>query len=409
MPEKGTSPTTTEFTGEEIAGLRNETPGCREVIHLNNAGAALMPDPVVDAIHAHIDLEARIGGYEAAEIRAPAIAHVYEAVASLLNTDGRNIALVENATVAYSQALASIPWREGDTIVTTNCDYVSNQMMFLSLHKRFGVRLMRAPDHAEGGVDVSAMEKLIAKHSPRLVAVTHVPTNSGLIQDVEAIGRLCRDRGTLYLVDACQSAGQLSLDVAALRCDFLTASSRKFLRGPRGTGFLYVSDRVLEEGYEPLFPDLRGAEWAEADEYIPYPTARRFENFEYAFANVLGMGEAVSYALALGLDRIERRVATLADLCRRRLKELPGIRVLDRGPRLCGIVTAKAGDRDVGALVDALRHRSINTSKSPRNFALIDFDRKGVEEGALRISPHYYNVEEDIDAFAASLRELLSA
>lgn len=408
MPGKTPASPLPDFSSDEIVRLRDETPGCAEVIHLNNAGAALMPDVVIEAIHAHIDLEARIGGYEAAEARASAINHAYSAVASLLNADSRNIALVENATAAYSQALASIPWREGDTILTTNCDYVSNQMMFLALHKRFGVRLVRAPDRPEGGVDVEAMERLIARHSPRLVALTHVPTNSGLVQDAEAVGLLCRDHGRLYLVDACQSAGQMPLDVEALRCDFLTASSRKFLRGPRGTGFLFASDRVLEEGYEPLLPDLRGAEWSDPDEYVPAVTARRFENFEYAFANVLGMGEAVSYALNLGLDRIGRRASALAETLRTRCRELPGIRILDRGEHLCAIVTLKVGRRDVGALVDALRRHGINTSKSPRNFALIDFDRKGIEDGALRISPHYYNTEEEIDSLMEALREELA-
>lgn len=396
-----------DFSTEEVEQLRKATPGCAEVSHLNNAGAALMPGVVVDAIHAHVDLESHIGGYEAAEIRASAIEHVYVAIASLLNADRRNIALVENATAAYSQALGSIPWRRGDTILTTNCDYVSNQMMFLSLHKRLGVQLVRAPDQPSGGVDVEAMEQLIARHSPRLVAVTHIPTNSGLVQDAEAIGRLCRRRGVLYLVDACQSAGQMPLDVGKLGCDFLTASSRKFLRGPRGTGFLFASDRVLEQGLEPLFPDLRGAEWSDPDDYTPVTTARRFENFEYAFANVLGMGEAVSYALDLGLERIERRASALAARLRERLADLPGVEVLDRGERLGAIVTLKVGPHDVAGLVDGLRRRGINTSKSPRNFALIDFERKGVVDGALRVSPHYYNTEAEIEALVEALAEIL--
>ena len=276
--------------------FRSETPGCRNKIHLNNAGSALMPAPVISAITDHIELESRIGGYEAQDAQHQAIEVAYQSVADLIGTKGRNIAFMENATASFMQALSAIPFKRNDVILTTRNDYVSNQIQFLSLQARLGVKVIRAPDGTEGGVDVSAMSGLIHSHRPRLVCVTHVPTNSGLEQDIESIGDACRSAGTIYLVDACQSIGQMPVSVQDIGCDFLSATARKFLRGPRGSGFLYVSDGMLERGLEPLFIDMRGASWTGQDSYQAVDSAMRYENWEFAWSQVLGTGAAAAYA-----------------------------------------------------------------------------------------------------------------
>jgi selenocysteine lyase/cysteine desulfurase len=390
-----------------LAALRSETPGCRERIHLNNAGAALMPEPVARAIHDHVALESRIGGYEAAEARADAIAAAYRSVAELIGARAGNVAFTESATASFAQALSSIPFERGDLVLTTRNDYASNQIQFLSLRARLGIEVLRAPDVPEGGVDVAAMADLIRRRRPKLVCVTHVPTSSGLVQDVAAVGSACRDQGVLYLVDACQSIGQMPVDVSRLGCDFLSATSRKFLRGPRGAGFLYVSDHALELGLEPLFLDLRGADWIAEDRYRPARGAERFETWESAWALVVATGEAARYALAIGLADIEDRVRRLAARLRAALRAIDGVRVLDAGSNLCGIVTAAVGDRSPPELVAALRKRRINTSAQVRSYAVLDYDRKGVA-GALRLSPHYYNSEEELDEAVAALRAILS-
>jgi selenocysteine lyase/cysteine desulfurase len=390
----------------DIQRLRADTPGCRERVHLNNAGSALMPNPVVRAIQDHVTLESRIGGYEAADARQDAVQIAYRSVADLIGTQPRNIAFTENATASFIQALSSIPLERGDVILTTRNDYASNQIQFLSLQARLGVRILRAPDRIEGGVDVQAVADLIRRHRPRLVCVTHVPTNSGLVQDVSAIGSVCSDADVLYLVDACQSVGQLPIDVAELRCDFLSASSRKYLRGPRGAGFLYVSDRVLDQGLEPLFIDMRGANWVAQDRYCAVSDAGRFENWEFAWALVLATGEAARYASAVGMELIRRRVLALADRVREGLGRIDQVRLLDRGSELCGIVSAAIAGRDPAQLVTALRSRGINTSAQIRAYAVIDYDEKQVT-ASLRISPHYYNTEEEIDLAVSTIRELL--
>ncbi len=390
----------------DLTRLRAETPGAAHCTHLNNAGASLMPAPVLAAIRAHLELEAHMGGYEAADRVAGEVAAVYDAVAQLLDTTPGNVAITENATASFQQALSSVPFRPGDVLLTTTNDYVSNQIQYLSLERRMGIEVVRAPDRPDGGVDPLAMAELIHRRRPRLVAVTHVPTSSGLVQDVTAVGEICRSEGVLYLVDACQSVGQMPVSVAELRCDFLSGTARKFLRGPRGVGFLYVSDRVLDSDLEPLFPDLRGADWVDDRLYQPAPDARRFENWEFPYALVLGFGAAVRYALDVGLQAAAVRARALAGRLREGLSSLPGVQVLDRGPELCAIVTAAVPSWTARELMLDLRREAIHTSVLTREAAVLDFDDKGVED-ALRLSPHYYNTDEEVDRALSALESRL--
>lgn len=380
----------------DIQTLRNDTPGCSLHTHLNNAGASLPPLPVSKVVQDYLTEESLHGGYEVAAKHAANIAGFYDATAHLLNTQPRNIAFASSATDAYFRALSSIPFEPGDVLLTTDDDYVSNQIAFLFLQKRFKVKLLRAEKLPEGGVDPQSMEELMEKHQPKLVAVAHVPTNSGLVQDVEAIGQLCRDRDIWYLVDACQSAGQIPLDMTKIGCDFLAATMRKWLRGPRGAGFLYVSDLALGADFEPIFPDMAGGVWTSPDKYEQEPSAKRYEQWEKNYALVLGSKRAIEYATALGLDAIETQVTGLADYTRAQLSALPGVRVLDQGARKCGIVTAHFKGKTPGEIKKALDDANIHAGIGMTMNAQIDFTEKGVY-WALRLSPHYYNTKNEID------------
>ena len=384
---------------------RADTPAaCAGRIHLNNAGAALAPRPVNDAVLDHLRREAEMGGYEAADRAAESITEAYEAVARLVGTEPRNIAVVENATAGAALVLSSFDLRAGDVLLTTRNDYISNQLMYLSLASRAGIEVVRAADAPEGGVDPQAVREHIRARRPRLVAVTHVPTNSGLIQPAEEVGTICAEEGVPYFVDACQSVGQLPVDVARLRCTFLAASARKFLRGPRGIGFLYASDEALDAGRAPLYVDMRGARWLDDDRYELVAGARRFENWEFAYALLLGMGEASRYALKVGVEAASAYAFELAAHLRARLRELPGVRVLDRGPRLGAIVTASFGEHEAHRIVEALRDQAINTSATMREWAVLDMKEKNASS-AVRISPHYYNTRREVDIAAFALEE----
>jgi selenocysteine lyase/cysteine desulfurase len=285
-----------------------------------------------------------------------------------------------------------------------NEDYISNQLAFLSLQKRFGLPIIRAASLAQGGVDVEDMERLMDIHRPKLVSLTHVPTNSGLVQPIEEVGKLCRERDILYLVDACQSVGQLSLDVNKIQCDFLSATFRKFLRGPRGAGFLFIADRVLEQDMEPLFIDMRGAHWTGTNEYTSQPNAKRFEDWEFPYALLVGAKAAVEYALSIGIKSIEERNAVLCSKMRNEISALREIKILDTGKKLSSIITLKVPGSQPNEFMEALRNKNINTSISYREYGLIDFTNKGVD-WALRVSPHYFNTEEEIDIFIQTLKE----
>jgi selenocysteine lyase/cysteine desulfurase len=376
--------------------IRLDTPGCAHKNHLNSAGSSLVPKPVIDAIQEYLNLETITGGYETAALKSKEINRFYSVLAEMLNCQPRNIAHASSATDAYAKALSSISFEKGDVILTTNYDYASNQIAFLFLEKKFGVKLVRASDKSIGGVDVDSVKELIEKYHPKLVAVTHIPTNTGLVQPVEIIGELCQQKDILYLVDACQSAGQMPLDVEKIKCDFLSATFRKFMRGPRGIGFLYVSDRILKENFEPVFPDLLGATWTTDNEYSLAESAKRFEYWEKPYGLIMGATASVDYMLKIGLENIEKEVSHLANYTRQKLSKIENVRVLDRGEKLLGIVTAWNSNWDFPKLQKYLIEKNINISIAPFNAAVIDFNKKGVKS-VIRVSPHYFNTEKEID------------
>ena len=392
----------------ELARWRADTPGSERVIHLNNAGAALQPAAVRDAVLRHLELEQEIGGYEAADAQVDALRDAYQAVGRLIGASGRNVAMQQNSTVAFAQAFAAFDLRRGDLILTSRADYASNQIMYLALSRRVGVEVVRAPDAPEGGIDPQAVRELIRRRRPTLLALSWIPTNSGLVQPAEPIGEICREADIPYILDACQAVGQMPVDVGRLHCDYLAAATRKFMRGPRGVGFLYVSDRALEAGAYPLTVDMHGADWTDPETFALKPDARRFEQWEISHALVLGAGAAAGYALGVGIGKAQERSWGLAASVRERLAEMDGIRVLDRGRSLCAIATAELGGRNAEQVKLALRARGINTSSPLREDAVIDMDEKRAAS-AIRISPHYYNTADEIDRALAALAEVLEA
>lgn len=400
------------FSKQEIARFRSETTGTNQVIHLNNAGAALMPDMVTKAQIDHIRLESEIGGYEAAACRAAEVADFYTQAGFLFNCQALNVAFTASATDAYARALSSIPFDSGDIVLTDKDGYVSNQIQFLSMQKRLGIKIVHIKNSALGGLELNDLREKLQLLKPKLLAITHIPTNSGLVQPVREIGAIFQEylrsgnENSWYILDGCQSAGQLKLDVKLLQCDFLSSTARKFLRGPRGTGMLYVSHRALDAGLEPMFIDMRGAEWTEKDEYKQVRGAKRYEDWEFAYSAVIGTAAAIRYCLMIGEERIAQQVRFLSNVLRGALDELDEVRVLDKGSELGGLVTFTVEGSDPARIVDELSQRKINVVSSYRAFGVIDFDEKGVT-WAIRASPHYYNTLDELGTFIQAVKEII--
>lgn len=388
----------------DLAKVRADTAVCEQVLHFNNAGAALMPDAVVVRQLAHIRREAEIGGYEAAREAAEEIDLVYNSIARLLNAAPDEIALMENATAAWNAAFFAFDFRPGDRLLTGEAEYASNYLNYLKLARTKGLVIETIPSTAEGELSIPDLEAACGKPGVKLIAVTHVPTNGGLVNPAEEIGRVARAHNIPFLLDACQSAGQIDLDVEKLGCDLLSVTGRKYLRGPRGSGFLYVRRGFLDQ-IEPPSLDLRAARWVAADRYELRPDAKRFENWEYNYAAVFGLGTAVDYALTLGLPEIEARVGALAGGLRERLAALPGVTVQDIGSRRCGICTFQAEGMAAGEIRERLSAQSINTSVSDPNSTLLDATKRRLPD-LLRASVHYYNSEEELDRFAAAVESI---
>jgi selenocysteine lyase/cysteine desulfurase len=388
----------------DIEGLRADTPGCAHVAHFNNAGSSLPPTPVVDAVVGHLRRESEIGGYEAAAERSDRLEHTYDALAALIGADRDEIAVVENATRAWDMAFYSFSFAAGDRILTGRAEYASNWIALRQVAEQSGAAVDVVPDDAQGQLDVEALTRMLDDRV-KLVSLVHVPTQSGLVNPAAEVGRVTRAAGVPLLLDACQSVGQLPLDVGELGCDILSATGRKFLRGPRGTGFLYVRRDLIEE-LVPPFLDMHAAEWQPDGGYRIRDDARRFENWETNFAGKIGLGVAADYALEVGIEEIWERVHALAAGLRSQLRELPGVEVHDHGRVLGAPVTFTVDGTPPGDVQAALARRKINVSVAAASSARLDLDPRGIEE-LVRASVHYFNTQDEIDLLVETVSALL--
>ncbi|MGB1239247.1 MAG: aminotransferase class V-fold PLP-dependent enzyme [Pseudomonadales bacterium] len=375
-----------------------------QLIHFNNAGASLMPESVLSTQIEYLKLEARLGGYEAAKDQAQAIAAIYTSVAALINAEAEEIALVENATVGWTSAFQSIDFKPGDKILTAQCEYGSNYMSYLQLKRRVDVQIEVIPSAPSGEICLAALEAMIDE-KVKLISVTHIPTNGGLVNPICEIGDIAKRHGILYLVDACQTAGQLPIDVQRIGCDFLAATGRKYLRGPRGSGFLYVRKALIETLQPPLV-DVRSAIWQSPQHYTLREDAKRFENWENNYAALLGLGRAVDYALDIGLQRIADINADLATQLRRQLAEIEGVTVWDIGEQQCAITSFSVVGFASSTLVEQLHTRQINVSCSRPGSTLLDATARKLPD-LVRASVHYFNTPAQITRFCAELRQLI--
>ena len=388
-----------------LSRARKDTPGCEQVIHFNNAGAALMPRSVLNAVIKHLKLEAAIGGYEAARKAHNEVEHIYDAIASLVGSNRDEIAIIENATRAWDMSFYSIPFKPGDKVLTSRAEYVSNFLAFLQMEKRSGIKIEVIPNDPSGQLSIKALANRLDSRV-KLIAITHVPTNGGLVNPAAEVGKMVKGTGIYYLLDACQSIGQIPINVKQIGCDMLSATGRKYLRGPRGTGFLYVRKELIQE-LEPPFIDLHSAKWIASNKYRIRKDARRFENWESNYAGKIGLGKAVDYALAWGLEAIWDRVKNLAEILRSGLSQLDGVTVRDLGKIKCGIVSFSVEKRKSEDIMNDLSKQNINVSVADLQSTRLDMESRSLDS-LVRASVHYYNTEEETESFCKKLSSLIN-
>jgi len=377
-----------------IDKYRSETPGIKNVIHLNNAGASLQPLPVYNTVIEYLNAEMQMGGYETADKYKQAIENFYENTARLINAQPQEIAFTESATHAWDMAFYSIPFKKGDVILTSRIEYASNYIAYLQMKKRKGVIILPVDSNEFGEIDLENLEKHARNEKVKLISITHMPTNGGIVNPAEEVGKIAVDHGIIYMLDACQSAGQYPLNVKKLKCDFLSATGRKYLRGPRGTGFLYANSNLFDK-IEPFSLDLHSASWTSSESYKIREDAKRFEKWECNLAAKTGLGRAMEYCMNVGIENIWNRVQELGFKLRSGLKDIPGIEVLDIGRIQSGIVTFRHNKIPASEIRDLLFSEKINTTVAVANGTLLDMQDRNIDT-ALRASVHYFNTEEEI-------------
>ncbi len=384
----------------DLAAVRADTPGAAFVTHFNNAGASLVPQPVLDTVVGYLNEEARFGGYEVADAHAEDLRAVYATLAELVGAGRSDIAITDSATRAWDLAFTGMGFGVGDRILTTASEYNSNVIAFFQVSQRTGASVEVVPSRPSGEIDVDALESMIDERV-RLIAINHVPTNSGLVNPAADVGRIARAHAVPYLLDACQSVGQMPIDVEDIGCDMLSATSRKFLRGPRGTGFLYVREAMLDH-LDPVVLDSSGACLDTEHRIVVRPDARRFELWERSSALVLGMGAAATYALNVGLDEIWGRVAMLAATLRASLTAVPGVTVHDIGSVQGAIVTFSVAGIEASDVKAVLQEDAINVSVVMPSSAPFDAEERRLP-ALVRASVHYFNTEQEIERLVGAL------
>lgn len=390
----------------EVAALRSATPFTADRIHLNHAGDSPSSAAVLQVQLDHLRRESEIGGYEAAGERATGDAAVYASIARLIGCRPHEIARQEHATAAWNSAYWSLPMEPGQRILTAEAAYGANAVAHLHAERVRGVTVEVVPSDEQGQIDLDVLAERLGTGGGgdvALVALTHVPTNGGLVNPAAEVGRLTRAAGVPFLLDACQSVGHLDLDVAEIGCDLLSATGRKYLRGPRGTGFLYAADSIVDR-LVPATPDHHGADWDTARTFRLADGARRFEHWEYNHAAWLGLGAAVDEALTIGIGRIEATIKARADRLRAALADAD-LPVFDLGAEKCGIVTTNVPGLDAVETVRCLAEAPtpVNASVTTADGTRWDFERRGLDS-MVRLSVHITTTDDELDTTVATLQ-----
>ncbi|GAA2040661.1 aminotransferase class V-fold PLP-dependent enzyme [Catenulispora yoronensis] len=387
----------------DMTKVLTDTPGAADRVFLNSAGSSLVPRPVLDEVVGHLRREAEIGGYEAADEREADLEAGYGVFAELLGCRADQIAFTDSATRSWLAAFDALPLAAGDRVLVGEVEYAGNAIPLLMRARAVGASVEVVPSDADGTFAAEALAELLDERV-KLVSVVHVPTNGGVVADVRRISDAAHAVGALVLLDACQSVGQLAVDVEALDVDIVTGTGRKWLRGPRGTGFLAVRDRAARV-LAPKLADLHGGTWTGTESFELRPDARVYELWENDVAGRLGLIAAARYLLELGPAAVEEAVGQRATYLRAGLAAIPGVTVHDLGARKAGLVTFSVAGRSAAQVQAALAARDVTVTTSSRSSTYLDMSRRGLTD-IVRASPHYFVGEAQLDTAIAEVANI---
>jgi cysteine desulfurase/selenocysteine lyase len=387
----------------DVAALREETLGCAVGAYFNHSGTSLPTKATVDAIMDHLQRETLHGGMEAAARVADQVHQARTDAAALLGASAEEIAFTPSGSAAFGLVFAALPrLKVGDRILVGRQEWGGNLSTLRAAADRVGATVEQIPCGEDGSVDPQALSSLIDRRV-RLVALTWLPANGGLINDAAAVGRVTRAAGVPYFIDAGQALGQVAVDVVALGCDMLKGAGRKYLRGPRGTALLYVRADFLDR-LEPVYLDVLSGPWVGGG-----PRRRRdarvFETSETSIALLLGLGVALSHARAVGIPAIRARIGRLAEGLRGRLSATPGVVVRDLGTERSGLVSFTIEGVGAQEVRTKLSHDRVIVGANGVPYTPLDMTARNLSE-IVRASVHYINTEEEIDRLVEAVAAL---
>lgn len=386
----------------DIVSLRAETPGCSGA-YFNHAGASLPTEATLAAITGHMRREAEIGAMEAAAEVADKLRDTRADAAALLGAGTDEVAFTSSGSSAFGLVFAALPrLAAGDRILVGRHEWGGNLGTMRAAADRAGAAIETIPCRPDGSVDPDALAAMLDDRV-RLVSLTWLPANGGLINDAAAIGRITRAAAVPYFVDAGQALGQVPIDVEAIGCDMLKGAGRKHLRGPRGTALLYVRTAFAER-LDPAFLDVQSAPWV-GDGPAPRRDARVFETVETSVALLLGLGVALRQARSIGMPAIRGRIKDLAEQLRARLTGIPGVELQDLGTERSGLVSFTVDGLDIQEVRALLSRRGVTVGANGVAYTPIDMTARGLA-GIVRASVSYMNDHTDIERLADAVTTL---
>lgn len=376
--------------------------------YFNNCGAGLMSPQTLNVIENHLRREIAVGAYRAAQESRIPMEEFYGRVARLLNAASPNdVAFMDSASRAWNMALYGAELRPGDRVLTLSSEFGTNVLTLFHRARQVGASVEVIQCDAEGHFAMDDFAAAIAKGA-RMVAISHVVAHASIVNPVHEIGQLTNRYGAIYLVDGCQGVGQISVDVEAIQCDAYTGTGRKWLRGPRGTGFLYVKSSAP---FRTPHIDLSAADLVIGKDGqvvgVEVRTdARQFELWERSVAGMLGLSSAIGEYLAMQPGYVTDRIQTQADRLRAVVSDNPHLRLLGRRQSESGVIGFYLTEpKREGVVRENIERAGLGISTMSSWDCPLHFPQNGATT-IFRLAPHYYTDESSMIAACEVLSQL---